>query len=335
MVPRLDIADAGAHPHSARAPQERRRRAAVGGAVRAALSIGPGYEPQPLGDRACFDGRVDGYFVDLRAKTLTEPTAFVSGRGRVYGVTATTRAQRALGWWERFLAGERSALPTFLGDADALLDIAERDGDQVLWRYDVAVPKYGRQPPWYSCMAQGQAASVLVRAYMATGREHYAEGALGAVRPMLGDHQELGLVVPTAEGPIFEECPSDPRSHILNGWVYALWGLWDVAVGLDYSEAMGAFEASAAALCAHVDLYDLGWWSLYSLYPGHRDVATPFYHRIHVTQLDVMYRLTGRSELRSLRERWRSYDRPAHCIHAVAIKALHTVNALRGGDGDG
>ena len=46
--------------------------------------------------------------------------------------------------------------------------------------------------------------------------------------------------------------------------------------------------ASTDCLLATLSSYDVGWWTKYSLYP-HRlpDLAKPFYHRLHVDQLDV------------------------------------------------
>jgi hypothetical protein len=300
------------------------------GGMRAAFATGPGYEPQPLGSHARFDGdAVGGYFVDLRPKTLRELTPFVTGRGIHYGITPTMRAQQALGWWERHLDGDEIACPRFLALADELIATADVVGDSLLWRYDMDVPKYGRRAPWFSSMAQGQAASVLVRAYIAVQDERYAEAAAAAVRPITSGRDTKGLVTQTADGPILEECPSEPRSHILNGWIYALWGLWDVA-GLGVADALAAFELSTRTLRARLGDYDLGWWSLYSLYPGHTDVATPFYHRIHATQIDVMHRLTGWREFDQLHERWKHADRLPNSARAIVTKSALAVRDISG-----
>jgi hypothetical protein len=73
--------------------------------------------------------------------------------------------------------------------------------------------------------------------------------------------------------------------------------------------------------------YDVGWWSKYSLYP-HRlpDLAKPFYHRLHVTQLDVLYRLTGIDEFRARAARWRSFDRAPAVFTAVTSKVPFVVS---------
>jgi hypothetical protein len=214
----------------------------------------------------------------------------------------------------------------FIRGANALLARAERGAGSLLWRYEVAVPKYGRASGWYSAMAQGQAASVFVRAGELTGDVKWREAALGAVAPFFTD-SVLGLVRYGAAGPALEECPSEPSSTILNGWVYALWGLWDVAVGISDDVAAEMFSRSSSALEVMLPQFDTGWWTRYSLYPAYEDLATPFYHRIHVAQIDVMARLSGACAFAAAAERWDGYVRPVSKARAIGTKTYH---ALRG-----
>jgi heparosan-N-sulfate-glucuronate 5-epimerase len=143
---------------------------------------------------------------------------------------------------------------------------------------------------------------------MLSGDPAHAEIALAAVRPLL-EPTIPHLVTSTPAGPVLEESPSDPPSHILNGWIYTLWGLWDVHVGLESREAGALFESSLEALRRMIGLYDVGWWSRYSLYP-HRvpDLAKPFYHRLHADQCDVLFRLTGMQEFKDAARAWHRYD---------------------------
>jgi hypothetical protein len=292
------------------------------GAFSSAFSVGQGYEPQPLNPLASYQ-RVDRYFLDLRAKTRRSRKRVVTGRGQVVTPNATTLAQTALGWWERHLDGEPAALRVFLTHANALLGAAQRDGNLLLWRYDVDVAKYARDAPWYSCMAQGQAASVLVRAHLATGRETFADGAVAALRPLERAETARGMVTDTAHGPVFEECPTQPASHILNGWVFALWALWDVSTAIDADPWALHLERSANALDSMLPEYDVGWWTRYSLFPRpDDDLAKPGYHVIHANQMEATYRLTGLASFREAHRRWHDYDRPANRARAVAVKGV-------------
>jgi hypothetical protein len=200
-----------------------------------------------------------------------------------------------------------------------------RRGNELLWEYEVPVPKYGLVPPWCSALAQGQAASVFVRAHLASGDEHLAELAARAIASILPESPS-GLLTLIPDGPVPEESPSNPPSLILNGWIYALWGLWDVAVGLGDEKCRSVFEESMACLRRTIERYDVGWWSRYSLYP-HRlpDLAKPFYHRLHVHQLEVTARLIGADDLRETARRWAAYDTAPRRIAAIGQKALFVV----------
>jgi hypothetical protein len=284
--------------------------------LRSAFSFGPGYEPQPPGEFVDGDSP-RGYFIDFRAKT------------RATSASAPERllpadlAQLALGWWDRGLAGEESARSRFLSTC-ALLEQRglDRDGELV-WPYAVPVDKLKLRPPWCSALAQSQAASVFVRAFLQTEDERFALAARRAIAPLLPGSSS-GLVAITPHGPVPEEAPSNPPSLILNGWIYALWGLWDVAVGLGDVDCRSLFDASAECLRRSIDDYDVGWWSRYSLYPHRRlpDLAKPFYHRLHVDQLEVLYRLLGYPELQATARRWEAYDTRPRRAAVLAQKAL-------------
>jgi heparosan-N-sulfate-glucuronate 5-epimerase len=280
-----------------------------------AFSRGIGYEPTAPG--AFFEkGIVRGYFIDFRAKT-TSPNAGAPSR-----LFPADLAQLALGWWDRALAGEVGAPEAFERVCALLEASASVQGDAWRWSYPIGIRKYKIVAPVHSAMAQGQIASTFVRAYLAGGNPRHAEIALAAVRPLL-DGGGSGLVSNTPAGPVLEEVGGSPPSHILNGWIYSLWGLWDVAVGLGDKGAQEMYQASLTCLRQMLDRYDVGWWTRYSLYP-HRlpDLAKPFYHRLHTDQMDVLYRQTGFEEFGKAARRWRGYDTPLHRMAAIAQKTL-------------
>ena len=287
-------------------------------AINSSLSLGPGYEPTPRG--TAFDDRaVRGYYIDFRAKT-TAP--YVDDLDRL---PSTPVIQLALGWWERHIAGDPAALPRFLALCEAIESRAEHAGDAVLWPSHTAVAKYRLAPPCPSALPQAQAASVFVRAYQVTGEDRFAELAIAAVRPLM-EPSGGPLVTWTATGPILEEGPSIPPSHILNGWISALWGLWDVHLGLGEAAAGEVFEASLRCLEHHLPAYDTGWWTLYSLFPhALADLAKPIYHRFHIAQVEALHRLTALESLGTTALRWKSYDQPVCCALAVAHKAAFSV----------
>jgi heparosan-N-sulfate-glucuronate 5-epimerase len=294
-------------------------RAPGSGAVLGTIrGVGAGYESQPRGSRIELSA-VRGYFVDLTSKT-TAATARTPETLPPAGL-----AQLALGWWERSLSGDPHAVSRFDQISTFLAGLGSPANDGIRWPYMLAVPKYGLEAPWYSAMAQGQAASVFVRAFLLSDDEHWGSLAFEAIRPLLVDH-ESDVVAFLPGGPVLQEVPGEPRAHVLNGWIYALWGLWDVHIGLGEALAGSRFRESANLLASMLDLYDVGWWTRYSLFP-HRltDLAKPFYHRLHATQMEVMASLTGRSEFESAARRWADYDNRRHRVRALAQKAVFRV----------
>ncbi len=91
-----------------------------------------------------------------------------------------------------------------------------------------------------------------------------------------------------------EEYIVDPPSHILNGFIWALWGVYDYARWSGRPQAWALWNAGVHTLEQRLDVFHTGWWSLYETpYKGKRMLASRYYHALHVVQLKVMHRLTG------------------------------------------
>jgi len=165
--------------------------------------------------------------------------------------------------------------------------------------------------PWYSALAQGQGISLLVRAYRETNATAYLEAAQRAFATFLKSTEEGGVTFTDARGNLwFEEYIVSPPTHILNGFIWAAWGVYDYFLATQASAARDLFAQAVLTLRANLDRYDLGFWSLYeqsgTLFPM---VASPFYHRLHVVQLRVMRHLTGDEIFARLADKWEAYTR--------------------------
>jgi len=164
--------------------------------------------------------------------------------------------------------------------------------------------------PWYSGLAQGQGISLLVRAHEATGNAEYLAAAKQAFAAFLTPVEEGGAVFTDERGEVwFEEYIVSPPTHILNGFIWAAWGVYDYWLSTKDPAAENLFRRAAQTLLRNVDCYDLGFWSLYEQ-SGTRlqMVASPFYHRLHIAQLRVMVRLTGEEKFAQIADRWESYS---------------------------
>jgi heparosan-N-sulfate-glucuronate 5-epimerase len=165
--------------------------------------------------------------------------------------------------------------------------------------------------PWHSGLAQGQGISLLVRAHAETGDVKYSKSAALAFGSFFADTGSGGVVFRDQAGDLwFEEYILSPPTHILNGFIWAAWGVYDYFLATGDSEARNLFTSAVKTLLGNLDRYDLGFWSRYEL-SGTRlpMIASPFYHRLHVTQLRVMHKITGEGMFAHYAERWERYAR--------------------------
>ena len=165
--------------------------------------------------------------------------------------------------------------------------------------------------PWYSALAQGQGISVLVRAHKESGDPAYLDAAQRALACFHVAMKDGGVAFTDESGDLwFEEYIVSPPTHILNGFIWAAWGIYDYFVATKDASAHELFSRSVRTLLHNLDRYDLGFWSLYEQ-SGTRlpMVASPFYHQLHIVQLRVMHRLTGEATFARVADRWESYTR--------------------------
>ena len=165
--------------------------------------------------------------------------------------------------------------------------------------------------PWYSALAQGQGISVLVRAHKESRDARYLAAAQGALASFYKPTKEGGVAFTDERGDLwFEEYIVSPPTHILNGFIWALWGIHDYFLATQDNSAQQLFSRAVQTLLHNIDRYDLGFWSLYEQ-SGTRlpMVASPFYHQLHIVQLRVMHRLTGEDAFAQVADRWEAYAR--------------------------
>jgi hypothetical protein len=270
--------------------------------VRSALSLGAGYERTPVGSEFERDA-VRGYFIDFTAKT-TSSTAAAPETLNPAGL-----AQLGLGWWERSLRGEAAAADEFLGVCGALELAAVAERGALWWPSRLNDDKYVPLS-LYSALPQAQVVSVFIRASILTGDERWNRLVLEALPPLLPSNGSE-LVYETDDGPVLEEVASDPPSHILNGWIYALWGLWEAKIALGHDGAGDTFDASLGCLRRMLGLYDTGWWTRY------------------IDQADVLHRLYGHAEFGEAAGRWRAYDTAVGRLRAIGQKAAFVASGYR------
>jgi len=185
------------------------------------------------------------------------------------------------------------------------------------------------EAPWYSGLAQGNGVSLLVRAAMETGDKAFADAAHRAFEALELPVSRGGVLATDSRGHLWiEEYIVDPPSHILNGFIWALWGVHDYLRWSGRPGARAIWESSIATLEARLDDFDTGWWSLYEApAAGRRMLASPYYHRLHAVQLRVLRDLTGQETFAARAARFDAYaQRPLSRTRALVEKAWFKVS---------
>jgi heparosan-N-sulfate-glucuronate 5-epimerase len=195
-----------------------------------------------------------------------------------------------------------------------------------VWMHDFNWPyRQVLRAPWYSGLAQGNGLSMLVRAAKASGDAAYADAAHSAFEPLRRHVSDGGVLVRDEYNDIWiEEYLVEPPSHILNGFIWALWGVYDYANWSGKKEAEKLWTSCVCTLERRLHEFDTGWWSLYEARNGDREtLASRYYHTLHISQLKIMHRLTGIETFARYAARFQNYlDQPANRVRAFARKAI-------------
>jgi len=162
-----------------------------------------------------------------------------------------------------------------------LMNNMENDG---AYRHDFSLPFYNFEKNWVGGLAQGLSISALVRAYHKYNDKTYLESAFKAFNGLRKHclHKDEGGNYWIKEFP--------GVSTILNGFIYALFGVYDVAKEGD-QKAEKLWDQCISTLVKNLKNYDMNYWSKYDLQTG--IPATLFYHKIHIEQTKALANLTN------------------------------------------
>lgn len=218
--------------------------------------------------------------------------------GAAYQYNPATIAQYGLQQWSYYkIYGTASYLANAIKMADWL--VANQDSATGEWLYSFPINTgiSTLNPPFGSSMSQGQAMSLLVRAYLATSNSKYLAAAEAATTSFTKPVSSgVGGLVDYFQGnPIYEGYPSTPPTHFLNAFMYSLIGLYDLS-SYD-STADQLYTQGIQSLDFILPYYDLGDISSYFLghetKPPHHPFVSQEYHRYHVADLRALETVNG------------------------------------------
>lgn len=276
--------------------------------------------PQPPG-KFIDPKSINGYYNDLRKKAAWEgasdeqgvPVNILSNGDTVY--FPITVSQMALGIYDLWIeTQEPSHIAQFLKLAEWLKSNLDEGGGWINpWNYTRPTALTN-----YSAMAQGEGISVLARAYLKTGDSSLKHAADKAFQFMMTPVENGGCTYYTNGDIYLEEYPESPRSTVLNGFIFALFGVYDYMLLTGKEDVQGIFNACISTIEGVLERYDTGYWTYYDLCGT---IASPFYHSLHISLLDSLYILTGSETFKSFSARWASYEKNLACkTRAVLAK---------------
>lgn len=248
---------------------------------------------------------VKGYYNNLTDKVLLFgkkgneiPITTVDTGENIYFSIAIF--QYGLAAYDLYLASDKkdsSMLDKVIACANWGVENQQEDGSWVTFAFET--PDYP-----YSTMAQGEGVSLLIRAYNETNERKFMDSFKKAMEFMLLPFEKGGPTLYNKDGVFLYECPKAPL--ILNGWIFSFWGLWDYCITVkEDTEAKKILDKTLNTMVTWLPKFDLRYWSKYE--DGKR-ICSPFYHKLHVAQLNVMFELTGRDVFKYYAYRWDNYQ---------------------------
>lgn len=169
----------------------------------------------------------------------------------------------------------------------------------------------------YGAMAQGEGISLLIRAYSIYHEEKYLDAAKKAIDFMLMDVKKGGCTSYENSDVILLEYPH--RKAVMNGWIFAWWGLYDYVQVAKDETCKNLLNTSCESLIKHLPLFKNAYWSVYDL---EQRMASPFYHNLHIAQMQAMYQLTGKEVFNEYAKRWVRQQKNPLCKGLAFVKKV-------------
>lgn len=225
-----------------------------------------------------------------------------------------TLSHFGLTMYGRLLAGDETARAPFFAAVDKLLELQSSNGG---FPYPSRQHRQTTLPDgWVSAMAQGNALSVFARAVQLKNDERYRRaGELAFANLMTpvsagGSRTSMATLDPSLLRYIFfPEYPANPIDYTLNGYMYALLGVYDWSMSESGSKAQAAqaFKDGMRTLDKLLPLHDVDGYSTYDLAHLVLKVppyVAPDYLGIHVHLLHALNSVAPSDVLQKYEKKW-------------------------------
>ncbi|MBZ9687623.1 D-glucuronyl C5-epimerase family protein [Clostridium estertheticum] len=290
------------------------------------------WHPDMLVNKNCSLNKIDQYYVDTKSKhnyigKMDENNIPLLEMDGTYYYFPVTIAQYALGNFDKYIeTKDRKYFDVVIICAEWFVtNIQETSKGVYGYVNDYDKMTYGLHKPWLSSLSQGQPMSVLARCYSVTKDKRYLDVCEKLLKSFEVKSQDKGVLALLNSGYFYEEYPSKEPSFVLNGLIFSLWGLLDFNIVSDNKKAIELYNKGEKTLYDNLMLFNIKGikWSRYDLYNFKiHNIASVFYHKLHIEQLKSMYILTNKDVYR---EYYTAWEKSKNNIFVYIIATLYKI----------
>lgn len=268
---------------------------------------------------------IESYFIELSNYTSHVKT-FKDGKGILYRLPYTDKKKYVIkpGLDSIYIAPDMSRTiiddyKMFLATKDSsyyyriikysnwLLDNSLQKDNFVIWPYPFKFTKYNLDYDWCGAWALGNILSAISRTIQLTADSQFISLGDKIVNTFTTKIEDGGILyIDEVNNYWFEEYPTIPPNHVLNGHINGILGLYDFWRVSKNKMAKELFDKGIKTVEQNLYKYDAGYWSYYDdEYPY---VVDYYYHKaVHIPQLKVLFQITGKEIFNEYAEKWEKY----------------------------
>lgn len=191
--------------------------------------------------------------------------------------------------------------------SDWLLKNVKVDNNFATWPHPYKFTKYDLDFDWCGSWALGNILSAVSRRIQISPDTKFTNLANQIVNTFETQIKNGGILfVDDKNNYWFEEYPTIPPNHVLNGHINGILGLYDYWRISGDKKAKYLFDKGIETTIANLDKYDSGYWSYYDhQYPY---LADYYYHKaVHIPQLKILNQITGKEKFKQYYEKFEEY----------------------------
>ena len=279
-----------------------------------------------LGD-VSLSKELGSYYIDMRPAIVNYTNNIYNGAFDEKGVPMIQDSEGKLAYYpvnvaqygfmqhaEYLSSKKEESLSVLKACIERLIEMKTEYKGTFVWFHHSEDLNYHIPAPWASAMAQGEIMSLFLRYYQISNDPIHLEAARKAYQFLQIEDDTHSVRRKDERGYLwFEEYPSSPPSYVLNGYIYAIFGLYDLYRVTKDITVKADIDACLETLKANLPKYDAGYWSYYDQLK--KELVRYYYQKnVHVLQMKAMYQLTNEPIFDKYAKKWAKTLTPLHFL---------------------